>query len=92
MDDKDLQVLAVWIATAIGPRMVGGRYYDGYWGTEDEVLDIDRGPHEGWLPWTITVRDEHGERWHCTAWDPQRDKVVFQPADTDPMDAARETS
>jgi hypothetical protein len=60
----------------IGPREVGGRYRSGYWGDEYEVVAIDRNPATTWMAWSITVRDVNGQRTHCTAWDPTRDRVI----------------
>ncbi|THA65403.1 NUDIX hydrolase [Streptomyces sp. A0642] len=72
-----------WIATQIGPRVVGGRYNHGHAGSTYEVLAIERGPRPlgTWPVWDISVRyDEDGrERTHCTGWDARRDTVVTQP-------------
>ncbi|WP_329521118.1 hypothetical protein [Spirillospora sp. NBC_01491] len=60
----------------IGPRKVGGRYYNGYWGQEYEVLDIET-DRSSWPVWQVTIRWADGrEAAHCTAWDTQRDRVV----------------
>jgi hypothetical protein len=76
---------APWIAAAIGPRRVNGRYRSGSSGEEYTVLDIDTDP-TGWLTWSVTVAndDEHAanrSRTHCTRWDPRRDQVLIQPAE-----------
>lgn len=70
-----------WVAANIGPREVGGRYSSGYVGGEYTVLAIDPGPRQGWPVWQITVRHEGWDYPvdHCTAWDPQRDKVLAEP-------------
>lgn len=71
-----------WVQANVGPRQVGGRYSSGYWGDGYTVLAIDPGPREGWPVWQITVLND-GEQYprsHCTAWDPQRDKVLAEPA------------
>lgn len=55
------------------PRVVGGRYLCGYWGTEYTVLAIEF--ERGWLK-SVTVQDDDGTRTHCTAWDIKHDRVV----------------
>ena len=67
-------------AVGIGPRQVGGRYYDGYDMQEYVVLAINT---EGGR-WFITVQtdDEQAHRYHrthSTPWDPKRDRVIHQP-------------
>jgi UPF0042 nucleotide-binding protein len=70
---------AEWIARQIGPQQIGGRYYNGYWGQEYEVLKIDDKP-DSWGPWEISIRWADGrEDTHCTAWDYERDRVIAQP-------------
>lgn len=67
-----------WIATQIGPRVVGGRYDHGDDATAYDVLAIDPGPRPlgTWPIWQITVRGTDGqERTHCSGWDPCRDRV-----------------
>lgn len=74
---------ADWIAGQIGPQQVGGRYYNAYWGQTYEVLAIDDQP-DSWGPWEITVRwDDGRDTTHCTAWDPEHDRVIAQPPDPD---------
>lgn len=72
-----------WIATQIGPRLVGGRYSHGDAASTYEVLAIEPGPRPlgTWPVWDITVRyDQDGrETTHCTGWDARRDTVVAQP-------------
>lgn len=64
------------LSTQIGPRKVGGRYYNGYSGQEYEVLNIETG-RPTWPVWLITVRWADGHTTsHCTAWDPKRDRVL----------------
>ncbi|MGC9478814.1 NUDIX domain-containing protein [Streptomyces sp. WG4] len=74
---------AEWIATQVGPRLVGGRYSHGDAASTYEVLAIERGPRPlgTWPVWDITVRyDQDGrETTHCTGWDARRDTVVAQP-------------
>ncbi|MET9206788.1 NUDIX hydrolase [Streptomyces bacillaris] len=76
-----------WIATQIGPRVVGGRYTHGDAASTYEVLAIERGPRPlgTWPVWDITVRfDRDGrEKTHCTGWDARRDTVVAQPPAVD---------
>lgn len=70
---------AEFFKNAIGPRKVGGRYYNGYWGEEYTVLNIETN-RTSWPLWQITVRWEDGSKTsHCTAWDPDRDRVVSAP-------------
>ena len=64
------------------PRVVGGRYHNGYWGVEYDVLKIERSDDWGGTWWT--VRDVNGwnqgmVRTHCTAWDWRRDRILSQP-------------
>lgn len=59
------------------PRVVGGLYLSGYWGSEYTVLAIEFDSH-GWLK-SVTVQDDDGTRTHCTAWDTRRDRVVSTP-------------
>jgi hypothetical protein len=74
---------ADWIDNQVGPRKVGGRYYNGYWGQEYEVLKIDDNP-DSWGPWEMTVSWADGrETSHCTGWDPKRDRVIAQPPQPD---------
>ena len=58
----------------LGPRKVGGTYYNGYWRKNVTVVSIT------WIEddvWEITEVDERGtKRTHCTAWDYKRDRVV----------------
>ncbi|MEU5163936.1 hypothetical protein AB0G74_30570 [Streptomyces sp. NPDC020875] len=72
-----------WIATQIGPRVVGGRYHHGDDGSAYEVLAIEPGPRPlgVWPVWEMTVRYDQGARetTHCAGWDASRDTVVSQP-------------
>ncbi|MFE7656324.1 zinc finger protein [Streptomyces bottropensis] len=72
-----------WIATQVGPRVVGGRYNHGHADSTYEVLAIERGPRPlgTGSVWDITVRyeDDGRERTHYTGWDPCRDTVVTPP-------------
>lgn len=58
-----------WVEIEIGPRRVGGRYWDGYWGQAYKVLDIKIDiPRERW---SMTVQWDDGRiSTHATAWDP----------------------
>jgi hypothetical protein len=82
-----------WIATQIGPRVVGGRYNHGDATSTYEVLAIERGPRPlgVWPVWDITVRFEQDgrETTHCTGWDARRDTVVAQPPADDGKDERR---
>ncbi|MFI7131558.1 hypothetical protein ACIBQ1_38190 [Nonomuraea sp. NPDC050153] len=69
-----------WVDEQIGPRQVGQRYDHGYEDSTYEVLAIERGPRATWPVWRIKVRDQAGERWHCTGWDPRWDRVVATTA------------
>lgn len=72
-----------WIATQVGPRVVGGRYNHGDAASTYEVLAIEHGPRPlgTWPVWDITVRyvQDGRETTHCTGWDARRDIVVAQP-------------
>jgi hypothetical protein len=59
----------------IGPRVVGGRYRDGYWQDEYTVLAIATDvPVWGWSM-AVKWSDGHVTQ-HCTAWDTRRDRVL----------------
>ncbi|MGI5484984.1 hypothetical protein [Streptomyces lavendofoliae] len=75
-----------WIATQIGPRVVGGRYWVGAKGTEYEILAIEPGPRAGWPSWQISVRwlEDNSVTSHWTGWDSCRDTVVSQPNPAQP--------
>ncbi|MEU1312628.1 NUDIX domain-containing protein [Streptomyces cinnamoneus] len=85
-----------WIATQVGPRVVGGRYSHGDAASTYEVLAIERGPRPlgVWPVWDITVRFEQDgrETTHCTGWDARRDTVVAQPPAADDKDEWRYTA
>ena len=61
----------------LGPRQVGGTYYNHYWRryyTVEQIIWVNQ-DH-----WEIVVCDENGDRRrHCTAWDAKHDRVVKQP-------------
>jgi hypothetical protein len=71
---------------AIGPRKVGGVYFNGYWGIEYTVLAVND-PAEGCF--SITDKSLTGinndpryigeVHTHATAWDYRRDRVISQP-------------
>jgi hypothetical protein len=69
---------AAYLARAIGPQEVGGRYMCGYWRNGYTVVSIDTAPSRiAWSEWSITVRwDDGRETTHCTAWDASRDRVI----------------
>lgn len=74
--------VAPGVADAIGPRRVGGRYRSH--GEEYVVLDLDSA-RDDWMRWSVTVATDTEQaagssRTHCTAWDPARDQVIYQPA------------
>jgi hypothetical protein len=55
------------------PRVVGGRYFNGYWGLEYTVMAVEA---VGWGLWlTVAWADGRVSR-HCTAWDWKRDRIV----------------
>jgi hypothetical protein len=64
-------------ARQIGPRKVGGRYYNGYSDEEYTVLELETN-RTTWPLWQITVRwkDTGRVTSHCTDWDPDKDKVM----------------
>jgi hypothetical protein len=70
-----------WVDDQIGPRQEGGRYLNGLYNSEYEVLHIDRGPRED-NPngkWCMYLRI-NGETYRSsTPWDPGRDRVIEQP-------------
>ncbi|WP_052680620.1 hypothetical protein [Streptomyces sp. NRRL F-4428] len=81
--EEGFETYEEWIATQIGPRLVGGRYDHGHAGSVYEVLASWRGPRPlgVWPVWDVTVRYESDgrETTHCTGWDPRRDTVVTPP-------------
>jgi hypothetical protein len=68
-------------ATFVGPRQVGGRYFDSYWKKEYTVTAINR--DDSGRPTSITVKDDDGTRQHATAWD-KRDRIIEQPKEKPP--------
>lgn len=64
-------------AREIGPRKVGGRYHCAQWGRDYTVLQIEEN-RPTWPLWRITIRwdDTREVVSHCTAWDPDRDRVI----------------
>lgn len=76
-DDSPEPTYEEWVQEQIGPRQVGGRYYNHYGGQAYTVLAIDPGPRNTWPVWNITVIDDGATepKSHCTAWDP-RDRVL----------------
>ena len=77
-----------YLTEAIGPQVVGGRYYCGYWRNEYVVDRIwtTRDNPLGWSDWAIEVHDVTeintgnptvgSPRIHCTAWEPKQDRVL----------------
>ena len=60
-------------AKQIGPRKPGVRYLDGYNGRIYTVIAIEERAHG----WRMTVERQDGSTTgHCTAWDPDRDRVI----------------
>jgi hypothetical protein len=63
------------------PRRPGGTYWNGYWRLAYTVGDIvasDYGTLEFMCLWhdgTVT--------YHCTAWEPRYDRVVYTPPEED---------
>lgn len=69
--------IAEYIDSQIGPRVVGGTYWNRYWQETYSVVAIDRNDKTG--SWSITVRWVDGRiTQHCTGWRP-RDVVISQP-------------
>lgn len=65
--------MSKYLKTVIGPRKVGGRYRNGYWGKTYTVTAIETAG----TSWSMTVRWEDGHSTtHCTAWDSRRDSVL----------------
>ena len=57
-----------------GPQKVGGRYHNGYWHYDYEVVAIDR------KNCRITIKKDDGTvKSHMTDWDKHSDKQVGQP-------------
>jgi hypothetical protein len=65
------------VLDAIGPRRVGGTYWDGYWHRWYVVESVEirfRGGDLTAPDWSVTVRWDSGERCtHRTPWDPRCD-------------------
>jgi hypothetical protein len=73
-----------FVSECIGPRQVNTVWRSDRDRVDVKVLAVDRDP-DGWELWTITEVDLDGsqqgwERTHCTPWDPDRDRVISQPA------------
>jgi hypothetical protein len=78
------------------PRVVGGRYLNGYWCQEYTVTATESRAGILWLTcqWHAWAPDSHpraSRQWsdpeemyvittHCTAWDSRRDVIISQPA------------
>lgn len=60
-------------AQQIGPREPGVRYLDGYHGAIYTVIAVEEHTH-GW--WMTVERQDGSTVGHCTAWDPDRDRVI----------------
>jgi hypothetical protein len=61
------------------PRMVGGRYFNGYWGREYTVEAM--GMVNGFLTFRVRWEDGH-ETTHATAWSKRLgDRVISQPGE-----------
>jgi hypothetical protein len=67
------------VVAEIGPRQVGGIFWDGYWHRRYLVESIEIRFRDGDLTapaWAITVRWDSGERCtHRTPWDPRCDST-----------------
>lgn len=64
-----------FIKKTIGPRVVGGRYYCGYWGQEYTVTAIEF--PKDWRKVAITCDWQDGTTTtHATAWNSKRDRVI----------------
>jgi hypothetical protein len=67
------------VLAAIGPRQVGGTYWDGYWHRRYLVETIAIRFRDGDLTnpdWSITIRWDSGQRCtHHTPWDPRCDST-----------------
>lgn len=66
--------------TLVDPRVVGGTYFDAYWGTTYRVDSIEFSAGRYRHLESVTVTDLDGDRagrttTHCTSWD-RRDRVV----------------
>ena len=60
-------------AQVIGPRVVGGCYYSGYWRKEYKVEEVDISD----VTPVLTVRWQDGEvTVHCTPWEVRGDRVL----------------
>ncbi|MEY8042615.1 hypothetical protein AB8O55_24685 [Saccharopolyspora cebuensis] len=76
VDRQRRRVELAWdrIAAEIGPRQVGGRYWNGYWRRGYLVESIAITFTDGDLAcprWSITVLWDSGDRTtHCTRWNP----------------------
>ncbi len=58
------------------PRVVGGRYWCGYWRQIYSVLAIRRGSVPGVRHLTVRWEGDLSETTHCTAWDFNYDRVI----------------
>ena len=60
----------------LGPRQVGGTYFNYYW-KKTYVVDAIVWNKDSWM---IHVTWEDGQRArHCTAWDHEKDRVIVDP-------------
>lgn len=57
------------VSKIVGPRVVGGRYFNGYWHMGYTVTDI--------VDYTMScLWDDGHTTTHTTAWDAKRDRVL----------------
>jgi hypothetical protein len=71
-----------------GPRIVGGRYFNGYWAQEYTVTAVELIDGVKWITcaWHPKSESTHlmvSDQWdetrvtrHCTPWDARRDQVL----------------
>jgi hypothetical protein len=75
------------LSSPLGPREVGGVYYNGYWNKKYTVLSYTEDP----FSITVQYEDSTTPTTHSTAWEPRRDRVVTPPKKDQPT-ALREAA
>jgi len=96
-DDAPSRIALAWIGVfqEIGPRQVGGRYWNGYWKHSYTVTDIaiTVGAQPESISWRITVQHDDGRLiTHCTAWDSYRGDALTPPSRRQSTPAESESS
>lgn len=78
---KEAKLHASVLADLLGPRVIGGKYFCGYWRVAYELVDIhdDNPMHPSiTVSWDATLNRPAHETTHSTRWDAKCDRI-FSP-------------